>query len=243
MIECFNDVEVRSSGVIMSSVFDQIKKMYAMDPDMAGELAISAIELVLTGQISSDDAMIDMLLAPAKVINDHNVQRYENRKEGSKNKKIKDMKLDEIAEMLKNGMKQKEIAERLHISQQTVSYRMGLIRTQYPELMQDRGTETAQTILPKYKENLQGNSDVYQNTNNFTNIQTNCLQNGTPRIPDESPVQTFYQNSECLPKSVQTKIDIYQKTKNTKNENLVILQGDESFVKSEGDKDDLWSKF
>ena len=161
MIEYFNDVEVRGSGVIMSSVFDQIKKMYAMDPEMAGELAISAIELVLTGQFSSDDAMIDMLLAPAKVINDHNVQRYEVRKEGSKNKKIKDMKLDEIAEMLKNGMKQKEIAERLHISQQTVSYRMGVIRTQYPELMQDVGSETAQTILPK-------NSDVYQNTNDFT---------------------------------------------------------------------------
>lgn len=230
MIECFNDVEVRSSGVIMSSVFDQIKKMYAMDPDMAGELAISAIELVLTGQISSDDAMIDMLLAPAKVINDHNVQRYENRKEGSKNKKIKDMKLDEIAEMLQSGMKQKEIAERLHISQQTVSYRMGLIRTQYPELMQQRGTETAI---------LQTNVDSYQNTNNFTNVQTNSLQ----RIPDESPVQTFYQNSECLPKSVQTKVDVYQKTKSTKNENLVILQEADSFVKSESDKDDLWSKF
>lgn len=230
MIECFNDVEVRSSGVIMSSVFDQVKKMYAMDPDMAGELAISAIELVLTGQISSDDAMIDMLLAPAKVINDHNVQRYENRKEGSKNKKIKDMKLDEIAEMLQNGMKQKEIAERLHISQQTVSYRMGLIRTQYPELMQQRGIETA--ILPK-------NLDVYQNTNSFTNVQTNSLQ----RIPDESPVQTFYQNSECLPKSVQTKVDVYQKTKSTKNENLVILQEADLFVKSEADKDDLWSKF
>lgn len=233
MIECFNDVEVRSSGVIMSSVFDQIKKMYAMDPDMAGELAISAIELVLTGQFSSDDAMIDMLLAPAKVINDHNVQRYENRKEGSKNKKIKDMKLDEIAEMLKNGMKQKEIAERLHISQQTVSYRMGLIRTQYPELMQDVRQETAQTILPKYKENLQANSDVYQNTNDFTNVQTNSLQNGTSRISDESPVQTFYQNSECLPKSVQTKVDLYQKTKNTKNENLVFLQEADSFVKSD----------
>lgn len=236
MIEYFNDVEVRGSGVIMSSVFDQVKKMYAVDREMAGELAISAIELVLTGQFSSDDAMIDMLLAPAKVINDHNVQRYEIRKEGSKNKKIKDMKLDEIAEMLKNGMKQKEIAERLHISQQTVSYRMGVIRTQYPELMQDVGSETAQTILPK-------NVDSYQNTNNFTNVQTNSLQNGTSRIPDESPVQTFYQNSECLPKSVQTKVDLYQKTKNTKNENLVILQEAESFVKSEADKDEIWNKF
>lgn len=226
MIEYFNDVEVRDSAVIMSSVFEQVKKMYAMDPEMAGELAISAIELVLTDQISSDDAMIDMLLAPAKIINNRNVYKYEIKKEGSKNKKIKDMKLDQIAEMLQKGMKQKEIAERLHISQQTVSYRMGLIRTQYPELMQNRGTETAQTILPK-------NSDVYQNTNNFTNNGAECLQNGTPRIPDESPVQTFYQNSECLPKSVQTKIDVYQKTKNTKNENLVILQEADLFVKNE----------
>ena len=48
MIEYFNDVEVRDSAVIMSSVFEQVKKMYAMDPEMAGELAISAIELVLT---------------------------------------------------------------------------------------------------------------------------------------------------------------------------------------------------
>ena len=96
--------------------------------------------------------------------------------------------------------------------------------------MQDRGTETAI---------LQTNVDSYQNTNNFTNIQTNSLQ----RIPDESPVQTFYQNSECLPKSVQTKVELYQKTKSTKNENLVILQEADSFVKSEGDKDDLWSKF
>lgn len=170
MIEQFNDVEVRSSGIIMSSVFDQVRKMHAVDPEMAGELAISAIELVLTGQISSDDAMIDMLLAPAKVINDHNIQKYEIRREGSKNKKIKEMKLEEIAEMFKNGCKQREIAERLNLSQQTVSYRLGLIRTQYPELMQDRGTETAQTILPKNRENLQGNSDVYQNTNNSTKI-------------------------------------------------------------------------
>ena len=236
MIEQFNEVEVRGSGIIMSSVFDQIKKMHAMDPEMAGELAISAIELVLTGQISSDDAMIDMLLAPAKVINDHNVQRYEIRKEGSKNKKIKEMKLEEIAEMYKNGVKQREIAERLHLSQQTVSYRLGLIRTQYPELLQHIGTETAQTILPK-------NADSYQNTNSFTNNGVESLQNGNSRILDESPVQTFYKESGSLPKSVQTKVDLYQNTKNTKTHKPVFLQEGDSFVKSSEDPEDLWSKF
>ena len=48
-----------------------------MDPEKAGELAISAIELVLTGDVSSDDAMIDLFLEPIKVINERNQHNYE----------------------------------------------------------------------------------------------------------------------------------------------------------------------
>lgn len=50
------------SGVIYSWQFEQIKKLYKINPEQAGELAISAIELALTGKISSDDYMIDILL-------------------------------------------------------------------------------------------------------------------------------------------------------------------------------------
>ena len=42
MIEYFNDVPVRQSGIIFSSMFNQIKKMYEVDPDTAGELAMLA---------------------------------------------------------------------------------------------------------------------------------------------------------------------------------------------------------
>jgi predicted transcriptional regulator len=162
MIEMFNDVEVRNTGLIYSSTFEQIKKMYAVDPEKAGELAISAIELVLTGQISSDDIMVDMLLAPAKAINDNNVAKYESKVENSRQKKIREMKLAEIAEMYQKGFKQREIAERLHLSQQIVSYRIGVIKTTYPDLLQPEGTQTAQI-----------NSDVYKNTNSLQkNLQT-----------------------------------------------------------------------
>ena len=109
MIEYFNDAEMRNSGVIYSSTFEQIKKLYTVDPEKAGELAISAIELVLTGQISSDDIMIDMMLTTIKAINDSNVQKYETRVENSRQKKIREMKLAEIAELLSAGWKQREI--------------------------------------------------------------------------------------------------------------------------------------
>ena len=196
MIEVFNDVEVRSSGIIMSSMFEQIKKMYAVDPDMAGELAISAIELVLTGQISSDDMMIDMLLAPARVITDNNVQKYEARKEGVKNKRIKELRLEEIAAFYKNGVRQKEIAERMGLTQQTVSYRLNLIKTNFPELLREepdqmppQGEPAAQTILPKNKQNLQTNSDFYQNTNKNTNKNEKCLQSNEKCQQDERSVE------------------------------------------------------
>lgn len=186
MIEKFNEVEVRNSGVVYNSVFEQIKKMYAVDPEMAGELAISAIELILTDQISSDEPMIDMLLTPAKVINEGNVFKYEMKKQASKDKKVREQKLEEIADLFYNkGARQREIAERLGLTQQTVSYRLGIIRTKHPELIPREGNETA--TLPK---------------------------------------------NECLPKNLQTNLDVYQNTKNTKNEVLVNQSDKEMFVKN-----------
>lgn len=48
MIEKFNDAAARRSGVIYNSLLDMIKKVHMSDPVLAGELAESAIELVLT---------------------------------------------------------------------------------------------------------------------------------------------------------------------------------------------------
>jgi hypothetical protein len=79
--------------------------MYEVDPEKAGELAISAIELVLTGEISSDDMMISMLLEPMRKINENNQMKYESKVEGAKAKKMVDMKLDKIAEMIQAGRK------------------------------------------------------------------------------------------------------------------------------------------
>ena len=145
MIEFFNEVPTKNTGIIYNSTLEQIKKLYAVDPEKAGELAISAIELVLTGQMSSDDVMIDMMLTTIKAINDSNAIKYETRVENTKQKKAREMKLYEIAEMLRKGYKQREIGERLNLSQQNVSYRVGVIRSSYPELLLPEGTETAQT--------------------------------------------------------------------------------------------------
>ena len=185
MIEMFNEVDVRGSGVIYASTFEQIKKMYAVDPEKAGELAISAIEMVLTGQISTDDYMIDMMLTTAKAVNENNVAKYESRVESARQKKVRDLKLAEIADLLRAGWKQREIGEKLGMSQQNVSYRIGVIRSSYPELLQPEVTETAykqneilqtdlQTVQTAQKDLQTRLYDIDTNgTNNFTNNTNN----------------------------------------------------------------------
>ena len=136
MIEMFNDVPMRDSGIIYNSVFEQIKKLYSVDPEKAGELAISAIELTLTGQVSSDDMMVDLMLEPTKISVGRNQAKYDQKVQNSKSKKIAEQKVEQIAGLSLKGYKQREIAERLGLTQQMVSYRLGVIKTTYPELLQ-----------------------------------------------------------------------------------------------------------
>ena len=77
MIKEFNDVKIYESGIIYQSVFEQIKKLHEKEPERAGELAISAIEMVLTGQISSDDYLLEIMLETSKVVSEKKRQQYE----------------------------------------------------------------------------------------------------------------------------------------------------------------------
>lgn len=151
MIEMFKDNEMRPSGLVFSSVLEQIKELHQYDPEQAGELAISAIELILTGDISSDDVNIKIMLAPLRKITEVNVTKYETKVENKRQKKIAEMKLDKIADLLAAGYKQREIGERLGISQQTASYRIDVIKKNYPELLQTNDTKI-QAISQKNKD-------------------------------------------------------------------------------------------
>lgn len=172
MIEMFKENEIRNSGIIYSSTFEQIKKLYEADPEAAGELAIAAIELVLTGDISSDDMMVGLLLEPMRKINENNQVRYDNKVESSKNKKMIDMKLDKIAEMVNKGMRQREIGEALGLSQQNVSYRIGLIKSNYPDLLNGKTAKKSedstkiQTNSTKIQKDSTKNTKIQTDTKN-----------------------------------------------------------------------------
>lgn len=135
MVKEFKDSQVRKSGVIYESTWEQIKKLYSQNPEMAGELAISVIEQTLTGDISSTDFMIQIICEGLKPINQNAQQKYDNRVKSNKEHKRETQQLDKIAELIDRGKTQEEIGKILGISRQTVSNRIKVIKEEYPELI------------------------------------------------------------------------------------------------------------
>jgi predicted transcriptional regulator len=186
MIEMFKENEMRNSGIVYNSTFEQIKQLYEADPERAGELAISAIELVLTGDISSDDMMVGLLLEPMRKINENNQVKYENKVESARVKKIHDMKLDKIAEMVNNGMKQRQIGESLGLSQQMISYRISLIRSNYPDLLTTPAAKKEKEKSTEKADSYKNTKEFNKNTNDSTKIQkdTKTVSYVDPQNPD-----------------------------------------------------------
>lgn len=199
MIEQFKDLEMRKSGLIYNGTFEQIKKLYEVDPEKAGELAISAIEFVLCGDISSDDMMVSLMLEPIRPINESNSIKYDQKVESARQKKITEQKLDLIADLSKKGFRQREIADRLGLTQQMVSYRLGVIKSSYPELLGE---------ADRTKE-IQKNDIVTNNTKEFTktlqkNLQTDQdFTNNTKNTKDTNFVPEVFCKNEGVVEEVK----------------------------------------
>ena len=137
--------------------------------------------------------MISMMLTPLKKMNEINVDRYNTKVENQRQKKIQEMKLDKIAELVAAGFKQREIGERLGLSQQIVSYRVGLIKKNYPELLQknvedftkiqttDKNTKN-EVFVENSTNTLQTVQTLYKNTNNTKN--ENFVQEVVCKMPE-----------------------------------------------------------
>lgn len=172
MISKFKNNEARKSALIYLSNFEQVKELYEDDKEMAGELAISIMEMALTGEISSNNKIIRLMLKNFEVSAEKNKQKYEARERNTKQENAEKYKLYEIAEMLNEGKTQAEIAIALDISRQTVNRRLNeMIRVNYPELLCSDGRMSNDVKQCKNNDN--------DNDNESDNGNGNVLENST----------------------------------------------------------------
>lgn len=143
MIKEFKNNEIRPSGIINRGMFEQVKMLYQDNPEIGGELAVSLMEFILTGDFSSDNFMIKFAMANHKEIVVKNQERYDARKE-AKQEAIENS-LKEIADMVNAGMKQVDIARKLGLQPPNVSKKVAKIRKEFPWLLNGEISEKVST--------------------------------------------------------------------------------------------------
>ena len=135
--------EIRKSGIIYNGMYQQIKEIEKSDPKMAGELAISYFEQILTGEIQSKNPIITACIAGMTPIIENNVRKWDDRKEQADEKRIENLKLREIAAMLNQGLTQEQIGNRLGVSKSAISKRITTMKKDFAYLMESPEPETA----------------------------------------------------------------------------------------------------
>lgn len=164
MIKDFVNAPMRDSGVLYKTTFEKVKEIYPYDQHLAGELAISAMEQLFTGEISSDNYMVRALLQNEKILNEKNKLKYDSIAKAKREKRMEELNLKEIAELHKQGYNQTNIGKRFGVSQQTISKRLVIIATEYPELIKDF---TTNTTIYNYNDNVNVNDNVNDNKKNI----------------------------------------------------------------------------
>ena len=135
MIKEFKNTPIRETGVINRGMFEQVKMLYLQDAAKGGELAISLMEHVLTGDHSSDDFMVSFAIANHKEVISKNQAKWDAKKETKHGAKAEELR--PVVQLHCQGLTQAAIAKQLKIAQSTVSKRLSQARIDFPELFEE----------------------------------------------------------------------------------------------------------
>ena len=173
-----NNPYKQPSGIVVQGMMEQIKLLYQKDPGAAGELAISFIEEVLTGDHSSDDFMVEFSLANFKGVIENNRNKREATIAANESKEVEVLR--PLAELHNKGWTQAQIAKELKMAQSTVSKKLTKIRTNYPWMIVNE--ENIQNI-PEQNNNIPNNENIIEYSDNKNNIPNEEYILDIPNIP------------------------------------------------------------
>lgn len=196
LIKEFKNNEVRATGVINRGMFEQVKMLYMQDPAAGGELAVSLMEQVLTGDHSSDNFMVAFAIANHQETISKAQHNYDLSKETKQNAIEEDLR--KYVDLFKEGYTQAEIAKKLGGTQSSVSKKLTKARKEFPHLFQD---EEYSKNIPEYSKDEKNIPEYSEYESNIPNIPS---QEYIPNIPEYS--KNNQANQEFIPN-----IPVFQK--------------------------------
>lgn len=197
MITQLKEIPYRETATIYGSVLEQVRKIWTHDEELAKEFAVSVLEQVLTGEISSDNYLIEVMLEQVKVSCEKSQRKYDDKVEQTRLKRITELDLEAIAEMYLDNQPQTIIADTLGESPQTISYRLNVIRRDYPELLKTPDNKKNQTESKKLKisntdTDTETDSDTYTDSVSDTYTYTEKdTYTDSETVSDKLPSFTF----------------------------------------------------
>lgn len=127
---------------IPSGLYNSVRYAYTSDPELAGKLAISILELYAVGRYTINDPIIHMTLGSIKGDAKHKIDTYKQKVEDSEQQTLEDQRLAEIADCVKKGWTQQKIATMIGVKQPTISKRIKLIKEKFSYLLEENNEET-----------------------------------------------------------------------------------------------------
>ena len=121
MISKFSDEPIRDSGIVYGANMEQIEELYSENPELAGELAISILELTLKGTLSTNNSVIRIMLKnlEKQIQKDH--EKWEKRAySNQKRTEQKEEKMVKVADLLDEGYSPAEIVKQTGYSRTMV---------------------------------------------------------------------------------------------------------------------------
>lgn len=193
MITEFDYENCRESSILYKTAYKQIARKYQRGKyEEAAELAVAYFQVMLQGYTTTDDEDIQDLVEPYAAMSKKANERYSRKVEREKNKQIEDLQLHEIAGMLEDGESYVTIADTLGIQKSTVSYRVGVMKDKYPELLENVGdgntvdtVRNVRTVRNNDNDNDNDNDNVNENVNDKEN------ENDKVKVKEKENVVAF----------------------------------------------------
>ena len=137
------------------------------------------MEIVLTGDYSSDDFLVEFAMKNHEIVVEKTRDNYEKKIKANRAKQIDKLELVKIAELIAKGYSQAAIAKALEESAATISYRVGVLRKDYPELLEEatQKNQKNQKNQKHYNDNDNDNDNEDEDEDDNDNEFLACAKN------------------------------------------------------------------
>lgn len=138
--------DVRITGVIRNGMYNQIKELQKTDPQLAGELAISYFEQILTGKVESKNPIIQALVSGFEPIVKNDQKKYDRKVSAQQESRIEKLQLRELAAMVVQEIfTYEQMANRLGVTKGTISKRVKILKDEFPFLLEEEFQESPES--------------------------------------------------------------------------------------------------